>query len=282
MKFLTTLYRNATSPIVLVIVFLLCAVMQFVFGSPMDSDLSAGAALAAGPLVIPSQGGRMRAVYQALQAMFPGISKQLITPSYLRVEQLVDNTKREYNFPVLRENATNLRDTEKRIAKNDVFVITHMGFYLLMNPVDTGVEQLNGVLQTYVNPTALANGGTVADLNAFYNGFWEIKVGSTTFFEAFPNQLTYQVGCSTQTAVIAGVQNAIPASSRAYSDGAPQIDPFPVLSGANSNEVTLTIPTWTGFAAADNDQAATLTYAVFHPYGFLVKNGANYVREKLS
>lgn len=237
-----------------------------------------GIVAAAGLLPIPSAGGSMRAVLEALYARFPNVSKQLITQSYLRVEVPITQSASEYDFPVLRENATNVRPTEVRLEKNDVFVITHLGFYLLQNPVANSIEKYNGALQTYPNPTALAGSSAVADLNVFYHGYWRIEVGSTVFFNKLPNQLTYMVGCSQQVAAVTDSVPAVPASSRAYSDGAPTLQPLAVLSGANENLVRLSIPHFSSFAGQSSNTANNLLYAVFHPYGFLVKNAAQYVR----
>lgn len=216
--------------------------------------------------------GRMRAVYDYILSLLPDTyDRQLITTSYLRSQKLISNSSPVYDFEILKGNDSPLA-TERRLDKNDVFVVTHLGFYLVQNPVDTGVEQLNGILQTYNNPTALAGSANIPDLAAFWNGSWSIKVGSTVFFDAYPNQLTWAAPDTQQS-------SATTRSSRAYADGAPIVEPMPVLSGANTNVVQLTIPFWTGFAGADTDVTATKTYAVFHPYGFLVKNAANTLRQ---
>jgi len=256
--------------------FSLALVACALFVEPIHAFLGnfgSDAIVAAGAMpILTSQTGRLRGIYDQLLKQFQGLSSQLITMSYLRSELLVSNTNPIYKFNLLSENASP-RATENRLDKNDVFIATHLGFYLVQNPITavTGVEQLSGISQTYNNPTALNGSGSVPDLAAFWNGFWQMKVGSTVFFDAFPNQLTWMAPDTQQS-------NATTRSSRSFADGAAIIEPLPVFSGSGSNDVTLTIPIWAGFTGAASDQAVSKIYAVFNPFGFLIKNGANYIR----
>ncbi|NOU19415.1 MAG: hypothetical protein HOO91_17805 [Bacteroidales bacterium] len=113
-----------------------------------------------------------RQVFDRLKKQYPNM---LIAPSSLRSEQILEKGKQSYNFPI-EESAGNISKTEKRLARNDRFVITSIGMFLLQrDPLIIGHE----VLQTYPNATAFT---PIVDLlnplhlETIYNGKWFFTV----------------------------------------------------------------------------------------------------------
>ncbi len=227
-------------------------------------------------VMMPAFAGRSRAVYEYIQdqwgqaAVDAMNSGDLIaTPSYLRVEQLLNNGTSQYKFNIL----SSPQDTpvESKLNQNDVFICTHLGMYIIQYvAVGSAVTKWTGVLQTYPNASELTGPTTPHDLNAFYNGFWSISVGRVKFFDRFPAHLCFKPAVTQQ-------DSADNYSSFEWTDGAASIDPLAILSGAANNEITLNVPIGSAALAIQDQGTTSVTKVVFHPYGFLVNNAANFV-----
>lgn len=128
----------------------------------------------------PAAGGdRSRSIYNNLDEKYPGLIK---TPGYIRIEKKIYNGQTKYDFICTRDgNADTV--TENKLDRNDKFVVTHMGLFL-MKRLSTliGAE----VLQSYPNEMVFADVSTDfigEHLEAIYNGKLGLKVGQTNFIE---------------------------------------------------------------------------------------------------
>lgn len=215
--------------------------------------------------------GRARAVYNFIQEEWgeQAVASLIATQSYLRVEQTVNNQSSKYNFDIL-ANGTET-PVERKLNKNDVFIVTHLAGYLIQYVASGGaVTKYTAPLQTYPNSFAFAGTPTPADLNIFYNGFLNISVGRVKFFEGYPAHLFAKYPRTQQT-------SASNYSDRELSEGGASIDPLAILSGSANNSIEWILPMSTGALAIADSGTTTVTKVVFHPFGFLVNNAANYV-----
>jgi len=120
----------------------------------------------------------MRATYNALKRKFNvGKSSVIITPGYLRSEQVL-STQNQINFPILVNEGTAPRSTERRLGISDAFVITDLGIRI-GRLTGAGVQLTPGPIQleSFMNPAIFTVAAEQAALNTMYNGFLSVKVG---------------------------------------------------------------------------------------------------------
>lgn len=217
--------------------------------------------------MIPAFGGRYRAIYDYISRTWG--ADLIATPSYLRVEQTLQNNLSQYTFDILRGSGDT--PVEVKLDKNDVFICTHIGMYIVQYVAVAGiVTKWTGILQTYPNSSELTGPTTPRDINALYNGSWSISVGRVKFFDKYPASLLFRAAETQQS-------SASNYSSREYAEGAASIDPLAILSGSANNEIKLNVPIGTAALAIADQGLTSVTKVVFHPYGFLVNNAADFV-----
>lgn len=237
------------------------------YGATDVAAVSAGIGTLQTANMIPAFGGRYRAIYDYIRTTW---GQDLIaTPSYLRVEQTLQNNLSQYTFDILRGSG----DTppEVKLDKNDVFICTHIGMYIIQYvAVNSVVTKWTGILQTYPNSSELTGPTTPRDINALYNGNWSISVGRVKFFDKYPASLLFRAAETQQS-------SASNYSSREYAEGAASIDPLAILSGSANNEIKLNVPIGSAALAIADQGTTSVTKVVFHPYGFLVNNAADFV-----
>lgn len=131
----------------------------------------------------------LRSRFEALNNYY-GVEKG-INPntSILRIEEELVNGQGVYQFNLRKEN---LLPWERNLKRNDLFLVTHMGFFLsIHNPAKPGKESLLSY--------AIRGGGGVedffstTDINALYNGFFEMITGTVQNFSALPMALFKKV-----------------------------------------------------------------------------------------
>ncbi len=202
----------------------------------------------------------------------------IIVPSYLRVETELKDGINVYEFDI-----TKARDdlsVERKLDKNDEFVITHLGVFIYEQVI---AEIGRGVLQTYPNAKHFTNvlAGDIADLELVYNAEMSIKVGNVVFLPNFPCNLFRKVPRTQEGVVTSGTidaSNVIVNTLQLHSeweasDGLYPIEPTIKLSGQGSNEIKIELPNFTN-AVLSNPDAATKNMVVFRPIGFVIKNAA--------
>lgn len=188
------------------------------------------------------------------------IDNAVLSPSELRLEQLLGTTANVINFPIL-DNASGsaaIRPTEKRLAQQDAFICNNIGIYLAKatSATDTAFN-----LDTYPNIVTFPVGGVVpAPLNTFYNGRLNITINKSQIIVDYPVMNFYQVP---QTQRIATATPAV----------ASQFDPAQVglwqptvnFIGSKGNVISITMPS--NVSAVD-----TFTYIVIKLQGILAQN----------
>jgi hypothetical protein len=258
----------------------LLGVAWFLSGDASVGFSGFGVAVATAPIAIAED--RSRSALSRVTAMvkkrFPTAKNPIIAPSFLRADTEVVNNKSVFDFFLTVRGNENVAET--KLDRNDVFYATHLGFFL--TAVVSAVPGI-AVLNTYPNPTTFATDGSnfiSTHLEVLYNGFFSVKIGSVQFVERLDsNQFRYvptaQQGTVTSETITTA--NAIVQSKQLNTqydggrDGIRPITPYIIFSGAEQNEIKLTIPGDTSLKIA-NTNANTKNWMVFKPYGFVVKN----------
>ena len=205
---------------------------------------------------IGSNANMQRHIFNQLRKEYPTHN---IAPGYLRVEQTLSNSTGTYNFNV--KVTGNELATERKLDQNDVFVCTHIGFYLLNYVAATVGKQ---PLQSYANNTAF--GATCTpELDGWYNGSMAIKINQTVSPEALPLNLFRYVP-TTQQSAATNLAEASAITTSSFLGG------LIYFRGNQSINVTTTSPTWAGIVWGTPTAGAV--NLVFHPYGFLIKGAA--------
>jgi hypothetical protein len=212
---------------------------------------------------------RQRAIYNNLQKRFNMVNGKsrglVISEAFLQIEKVIDNNNSQYIFKI---NADAVKGrTEKGLDRNDLFVVTHHGFFL--SPEDTTKEGKK-ILHTYPNPTAFAALNPAnydyTDLELIYNGTLQVKIGTTVFIDGLDMRRFRSVPETQQSA---GTNRSQGDQFTGYVDTEPHI----YLNGDGNNEIIVNIP---GFAGAKpaNDNVNTVNKLIWIPKGFIIKGGA--------
>lgn len=230
-----------------------------------------------------------RAAYSRVQRMmkdFNGGVDFIINDATLRVEQALSASKNKYSFD-LYENPGSDRALERKLNRNDLFVVTDIALLLTKyNP--TSGDYANYPLFTFPDPNYFA--GLSGGVNEFdslfplYNGEITITTKPVERLEGFlTSNLLYipQV----QTVLTAGSQlndGLHEFGGDSEKRGFYPLQPNIILDGQENNSVELTLGTGQttliagGFDNSGN-AVATRNAVVIMLQGFEVKNGAQKV-----
>lgn len=212
------------------------------------------------------ESNRDRQIFNVLAKQF---GKDAVpSPGFLRVEQTLKNSTGSYRFDI--KDTSGFIVTENKLDRNDLFVITDLGMYLLReDSTKVGVS----VLQSYPNELEFAAvaGFTPAHLEAIYNGKFSLKIGSRVNIESLSLQNFRRIPQTQQSATVK-TQYSVKEATYA-------LPSLLFLKGSMDVEAKIEFPTFDGIQI----QAVTAginNKIVFHPYGFLIKNGASIMEEK--
>jgi len=211
----------------------------------------------------------LRATYNALKKRFNvGKSNVIVTPGYLRSEQVLGN-QNQVTFPILVNEGTAPRVTERRLGISDTFVITHLGIRIAYQGAAASVGSVT--LETFVNESVFL-AANVGPLNTLYNGTLGVKVGSITYIEAL-DVLRFKSATIAQRGAVLATGGTATATSEVHglADLA-EIVPTIQFSGQEKNVVQVTLPEAANMAAATGSNVA-----VFYAAGFLCQNAAPYL-----
>lgn len=211
-----------------------------------------------------------RATYNSLKKRFNvGRSNVIITPGYLRSEQVL-GTQNQVNFPILTNEGTAPRSTERRLGISDAFVITDLGLRI-GRLTGAGVETTPGpiLLESFVNPAIFTVAAERAALATLYNGYLSVKVGSITYIEAL-DMLRFQYVGEAQRGMTLFTASTYGASSQQGLADLADIVPTIMFSGQEKNVVQVTLPE----SAAMGAVSPITNVAVFYARGFLCQNAA--------
>jgi len=230
-----------------------------------------------------------RASYRRVEALMkdanPGVDF-IINRACLRVEQALAASKNKYSFD-LYENPGSDRQLERKLNRNDLFVITDIALVLTKyNP--TSGDYANYPLLTFPDPNYFVglSGGVneYESLRPIYNGEITITTKPVERLEGFLTSNLLFVP-EKQTFLTAGSQvNDEPAmfGPTHQERGFFNLQPNIILDGQENNTIELTLGTGqTTLIAGGYDNSgnalATRNAVVFMALGFEVKNGAQKV-----
>ncbi len=184
-----------------------------------------------------------------------------ITPSYLRVEVPTSNTRSDYIFDIT-ETGRETR-TEKKLNRNDVFIVQDMGLFLMRrNPNTVGADYL----ETYPNPVRFDLAGVdVSHLHIFYNGYLRIRVNNRVWYDAFDSRRFLYIP-ETQQTFGGNYAQQLPEF------GFVEVKPELKLFGNAKNEIVLSVPTFQGLQVESTAQDKV--YLVFYVRGLLASGAA--------
>lgn len=212
---------------------------------------------------------RMRAIYTGLRRKAP---KNIITPSFIRLEQQVQSGQGVYQFQIAK-NVGNPSPTEVRLDLNDAFMATHLGIYLMNNDLTLpGHAQLVTFPDGLVFPAEAGN-VTTSHLEAFYNGFLKVKVADVVYAESIATR-KFRVVRTTQTSVAGATPPPNALVAEAYGlDGLFELTPQFTFQGQAKNILELDIPA-NSTQQVQYKTAATRITVVWYMEGFLITQGS--------
>jgi hypothetical protein len=184
-------------------------------------------------------------------------------PSYLRVEKTLVNGQGTYDFNLKVESG--VIATERKLDRNDVFCVTHLGFYLAKQATaKIGKE----VLQTYPNTQVFTSASAydLTDLGAIYNGYMWIKTEQTVNAEAIPMIKFLHIPQTQKSAT--GNYSQFKTEEHAFYMGNVLF-----FKGKSSIEIKVQFPTWSGITL-QTAETGFVTKLVLMPYGFLLKSAS--------
>lgn len=211
-----------------------------------------------------------RATYNTLKNKFSvGRSNVIITPGYLRSEQVLA-TQNQVNFPILVNEGSAPRSTERRLGISDAFVITDLGIRI-GRLSGASPEATPGPIQleSFVNPAIFNVAAERAALQTLYNGYLSVKVGSITYIEGL-DVLRFQYVGTAQRGMTLFTASTYGASEQKGLEDLADIVPTIMFSGQEKNVVQITLPE----SAAMGAVAPITNVAVFYARGFLCQNAA--------
>ena len=204
---------------------------------------------------------RHRQIFNALVKKYG--ADAVPSPGFLRVEQELKNSTGTYRFPI--DTQSGAQATEQKLDRNDLFVVTDLAFYLLM---EDSTKLGLAIPQTYPNEVAFAAvaGFTPGHLEAIYNGKFSLKIQSKVNIEAMSMHHFRYVPETQQSA--AANKSEFSLDRAAYPLGS-----LLYLKGTMDVEVKVEFNTFDGIQI-QAVAAATKNKLIFHPYGYLIKGKA--------
>jgi hypothetical protein len=189
------------------------------------------------------------------------------SPSYLRVDQTLQNAKSVYTFDIAKTSGESV--CEKKLDRNDLFVVTKPMFYITR---EDNTKIGKSVMATYANEEhfTTAVGFDVTDLETVYNGFFSLKIGQVENIPLLPMK-TFKIVPGTQMNIAGKLQSEWDALQYM-----PDIPSLLFISGTMNVEIKVEIPSFAGIAMESPAIQPTINHKlIFHPYGFLIRNAAS-------
>ncbi len=214
----------------------------------------------AGIQVITTERDRAAYVHNATNQKYAG--KDMFS-SYLRLECTINNNKGKLTFKTFDGDANSVYPTERRLDRNDSFIVTEGGFFLLKQ--DVANLKTNGKLLTYPNATVF--GAAADDLHAIYHsGELKIAIGKKVIV---PGLDLFRFLCQPIT-MQSGAGNL---DSRHPKAGIIKFTPQLELDGSGTNEIEINFTPYANWAGA-SAVAGTEHRAVLYFKGLLVTGGS--------
>ncbi len=190
----------------------------------------------------------------------PEFKGRKLTPSFLRLETDILNTSGKLSFKTFIGDGTTVYPTERRLDRNDDFIATEMGFFLIKQ--DTANSKTNALLLSYPNITVFG-AAAAADLKALYtSGKLRINVGREDKFVALDIARFLHIPETQQTA---GTNYDETSEKSGFINLTPQL----ILQGNGTNEVEIDFTTYAGFAGGTSADVGFKHRAVLYFRGLL-------------
>ncbi|MFZ4056966.1 MAG: hypothetical protein ACOYKE_02455 [Ferruginibacter sp.] len=190
----------------------------------------------------------------------PKYAGKNITQSYLRLETVISNNNNKLVFKTYVGDGTTQAPAERRLDRNDMFVITEIGLLL----VKQGIGKSNGRLVAY--PNAILFGAAAPDLESIYNGELSIQINNTKFVVALDTQRFLKVPETQQSG------NGNRDQSNLKSILSP-LTPHIELDGSGKNELEIVYPSHAAWAGGTADEGFEHR-AVLYCHGLLISGGS--------
>jgi hypothetical protein len=214
----------------------------------------------AGIQTITTERDRAAFVHNKTNPKYAG--KDMFT-SYLRLECVIKNNQGKLTFKTFEGDANSVYPTERRLDRNDSFIVTEGGFFLLKQ--DVGGLKTNGKLLTYPNATVF--GAAADDLYAIYHsGELRIAIGKKVIV---PGLDLFRFLCQPITMQSAAGN----LDSRHPKAGIVKFTPQLELDGSGTNEIEINFTPYANWAGA-SAVAGTEHRAVLYLKGLLVTGGS--------
>ncbi|MCF8237698.1 MAG: hypothetical protein K9I85_06050 [Saprospiraceae bacterium] len=235
-----------------------------------------------------------RAVYGRLQNWFPvnGLGESdsfIITESNLRVEQLLESNKNQYQFDLYQGSGSTDRPTEIKLNRNDLYFATHVALGIAKyDPSKTPVWYGNFPIFTYPDSNYFVGTGASAAieyqaLETIYQGELTFTTGNVNRFGPLmtdtlkytPNR-PFELGVASSAATTAVFPEYGPTMA---GRGFHRLTPNLVVDGQQTNVFTLNLGggDYTNIAGATNAAGSavnTRNVLVLQLHGFRAVNAA--------
>lgn len=190
-----------------------------------------------------------------------------LSQSYVRSETLLE-TQNTISFVIQAGKKQAFLPTERPIALNDEFVITHIfiGLKKIAAAAPTNLQQITARVLTYENPVVFDGAGGDANIPGFYNGSLSFTIDRVEFLPAIPVRAFRRVPTQQQQAEIAGV---FPGSIDEFSNGLYGFYPIEPVKVDGRQTINIEIDLGD---AVDLDEANESNYAVLELRGYLITN----------
>ena len=187
-----------------------------------------------------------------------------ITDSYLRFETLITNGTNKLSFKTYVGDGTTQTPTERRLDRNDKFVITSWGFFIIAQPDGKST----GRLHSYPNQldfTPLVP-AVAADLEALFNGELVVTVQRKKVIPAYDMQRFLKVPETQQSA-------ASNRDQRDFKRLLVNLTPHVEIDGSGTNEIEINYPAHAGWSGG-TPAAGFKHYACIYAHGLLITGGS--------
>lgn len=210
--------------------------------------------------VISTERDRAIHLNNSLKAEYAG---KTLVPGFLRLEATITNNSGIIKFSTQTGDSNTVYPTEKRLDRNDAFIVTEMGVFLLKQ--DVANKKTNGLLYSYPNRTIF--GAATDDLMAiFTGGMLDIEVNKKREIPDLDVLRFLQVPQVQQSSANNFDEFNL---NKAMKPVTPQFR----IDGAGSNDIKLTFNTYAGFAGA-SAVAGTEHRVVLYLHGLFVQGGS--------
>lgn len=212
----------------------------------------------------PAVGNRDQNVFNKKAALYSQFNV-ITSKSFLRLEANLAGSTQEINFTVLDTQGSTKNATERRLKINDTFTVMSVGFYIGISPggYDSAAKLAKMVLHTFPNKYVVTS-AEAALLQAMYNGYIQMQIDSTTFWDSIPMYEFYRVATSQEGVGATAAFNTIARSewdSQMYGVNAqvPTIE----LNGGSNFQLSIKLPAATDLSVATNGATAVLYFQGF-------------------